>query len=521
MHQAGAVLGADVVGGQHPKGVGRIHEVRERRQIAHTEQLGARVGGQHLGFVPQFAGVRRHPRLGQQVAPPVGAAHLDIGDVRIDGHSLVRRQRPRRRRPDEQVCARDDTLGHLESHGQRGILTALVDVVVHPQLVAGQGGLVVPAVRQHAVALVGQALVPQPFEGPDHRFHETGIERLVVIVEVDPPGLASDVGPPFLGVLQHRCAAGLVELVDAQLFDLALLGDAELALHLEFGGQAVRVPAEPPLHLVAAHGAVARHDVLDVAGEQVSVVRETVGERRAVVEHVLRRVVTPVDAGAEGAVGVPVVQHLGLELREVRRSGGRLRIGSHCVSSPVPNVAGARKPSFVQARGRRRACARAPRYHPACAPKCAARCQGVDGPNRSVLLGPVGESGGPFFRRLPGDGRIGACASILGVRGFPRLMRHRQLGGGKRGRRGLRGQLDERERELLGELLDGVRLEAARVVPPVEDDDAADGGVRATRVRVPAAPARASPYANRMSDSGCACGSSGTPCTMRRRDTAE
>ena len=75
--------------------------------------------------------------------------------------------------------------------------------------------------------------------------------------------------------------------------------------HLEFGGQAVGVPAEAALHLVAAHGAVPRHDVLDVAGQQMPVVRQAVGERRSVVEHVLRCVVATRDAGAEGVVAAP------------------------------------------------------------------------------------------------------------------------------------------------------------------------------------------------------------------------
>ena len=97
-----------------------------------------------------------------------------------------------------------------------------------------------------------------------------------------------------------------------------LVGDAELPLRLELGGQAVGVPAEAALDLVAAHGLVARHDVLDVAGQQVAVVRQPVGERRAVVEDVLRRAVAAVDAGAEGVVGGPVVEDLGFERRESR-----------------------------------------------------------------------------------------------------------------------------------------------------------------------------------------------------------
>ena len=64
-------------------------------------------------------------------------------------------------------------------------------------------------------------------------------------------------------------------------------GDAELLLGCHLGGQAVAVPAEPALDPVAAHGLVAGDHVLHVAGEQVAVVGEAVGERRTVVEDVL------------------------------------------------------------------------------------------------------------------------------------------------------------------------------------------------------------------------------------------
>ena len=168
--------------------------------------------------------------------------------------------------------------------GDGRVLAHLVDVVVHPQLVVGQRRLVLPAVGQHAEALVDQALLVQLLEGPDDRLHELGVHGAVVVVEVDPARLAGDVVAPLAGVLQHRLAAGLVELLDAQLDDLVGGLDAVEAHRLELGGQAVGVPAEAALDPLAAHRLVARDQVLDVAGEQVAVVRQPVGERRAVVE---------------------------------------------------------------------------------------------------------------------------------------------------------------------------------------------------------------------------------------------
>ena len=170
------------------------------------------------------------------------------------------------------------------AHGDRRVLPHLVDVLVHPQLVVGQRRLVVPAVGQDPEALVGQPLLPQLLEGPHHRLHVVEVEGLVVVGEVDPAGLPGDVLAPLVGVLEDRLAALGVERLDPHLEDLVGGLDAELAHRLELGREPVGVPAEATLDPAPAHRLVARDEVLDVAGEQVAVVREPVGERRAVVE---------------------------------------------------------------------------------------------------------------------------------------------------------------------------------------------------------------------------------------------
>ena len=79
----------------------------------------------------------------------------------------------------------------------------------------------------------------------------------------------------------------VVEPLDAVVGDLLAPRDAELLLGLHLGRQPVAVPAEAPLDPAAPHGLVAGDDVLDVAGQQVAVVGQAVGEGRAVVEDVL------------------------------------------------------------------------------------------------------------------------------------------------------------------------------------------------------------------------------------------
>ena len=96
-----------------------------------------------------------------------------------------------------------------------------------------------------------------------------------------------DVALPLVGEFQYRGATRLVEPGDAVLGDGHPTGDADLLLDLHLGRQTVTVPPESAVDALAAHRLVARHDVLDVARQQVAVVGEPVREGRAVVEDVL------------------------------------------------------------------------------------------------------------------------------------------------------------------------------------------------------------------------------------------
>ena len=78
------------------------------------------------------------------------------------------------------------------------------------------------------------------------------------------------------------------------------------------------VPAEAPLDAVAAHGLVAGDDVLDVAGEQVAVVGESVGEGRPVVEDELVLGRTLLDGSFEGVLFVPALEETLFDRRIVR-----------------------------------------------------------------------------------------------------------------------------------------------------------------------------------------------------------
>ena len=182
-----------------------------------------------------------------------------------------------------------------------------------------------PAVRQHAVPLVGKALVIKLLECPQDRFRVGHIQGLVVVIKIDPTSLASNVLFPFLGVAKHGRTASCIEGLDTDSTgsrDLGDVFDSQLTLRFKFCGKTVGIPAETALNVVSEHGLVATDNVLDVAGQKVTVVREAVCKRRAVVEHEF--VLTALTGGTasngftEGVISGPESQGLSFHLREGR-----------------------------------------------------------------------------------------------------------------------------------------------------------------------------------------------------------
>jgi DNA adenine methylase len=155
MHDASAVRSGHVVGMQHLVRARLAHEVVERRRVPKADQLAARASPHDplSGVLAELALIRREPRLGEEVrlrTPGHGRLDRQIIDVVVHRYRQVRRQRPRRRRPDQRKLAGLQPA----AHGHRRIAASLIDVFVHPQLVRRQRGLVIPAVRQATEALI-------------------------------------------------------------------------------------------------------------------------------------------------------------------------------------------------------------------------------------------------------------------------------------------------------------------------------------------------------------------------------
>ena len=125
------------------------------------------------------------------------------------------------------------------------------------------------AVGDDAIALVEQPLGVDLLERPPDRLDVARVERAVGVVEVDPEADPLGQRPPLLEVLEHRLGAAAVELGDAELLDLGLVGEAELLLDGDLDAEAVAVPAALALAAIAAHRLVARVDVLEDARQHV------------------------------------------------------------------------------------------------------------------------------------------------------------------------------------------------------------------------------------------------------------
>ena len=220
--------------------------------------------------------------------------------------------------------------------------------------------------------------------------------------------------------------------------DLGLVLDAELAFGLDLGGQPVGVPAEAALDPVAAHGLVARNDVLDVAGEQVPVVRQAVGERRAVVEDVLVGAVRRRPGARRWTPGRcvlgPVGQDAALQRRESRGArsprrrrpadtGARRRVVCRAGGGAFTPYSSSLQSSYLQGRDAI-GVDRVPRYHPACPasgvsarPIRATLVPAVTGRTRSVLVR-TDRAVRRWSRSsewLAGDGRVVASVLSSGV----------------------------------------------------------------------------------------------------------
>ena len=191
---------------------------------------------------------------------PLAALAPAVLRVRLDRSGDVRRQRPRRRRPDHERLARP--VEQREPDEQRGIGAILVDARLR-ELVLGERRAAARAPLGRAVAHVEPAALVDALQEPPDVLDVRVAEGEVVLAPVHPlPEPHRALGQRARG-LDDDLAAAACELGEAELLDLALRVQPELALDADLDPEALAVEPVLVAQLVAAERLVALEDVLE------------------------------------------------------------------------------------------------------------------------------------------------------------------------------------------------------------------------------------------------------------------
>ncbi len=259
VHEAGAVLGGDEVGGQHRVALLAVLGCRdevERRLIGESDELGA-------GECLRDPHVRSEQLFGQRLGDDEVVVCADVGELRVDGDGGIGHERPRRRRPDHELAARA-----RKDHVGRWVDHVLVDAGL-AEFVARERRAATRAVRDHLQSLEQEVLLVDRLQRPPDRLDVARVERPVRVLGVHPVADAVGQPRPVIDVAEHDLTAAGVEAVDPVALDVGLLLHPQLALDGEFDRQAVAVPAALTVDLVPAHRPVAGEDVLEYTCQHV------------------------------------------------------------------------------------------------------------------------------------------------------------------------------------------------------------------------------------------------------------
>ncbi len=117
-------------------------------------------------------------------------------------------------------------------------------------------------------------------------------------------------------VLEHRLAALLVKLGDAEFFDLVLVLQTEFRLDLDLHRQAVRIPAGFAFNQESLHLLVTADHILDRAGDDMMNSRAAIGCRRTFIERKARRILAQSQSLVECVCLVPILKDCFLKFRQ-------------------------------------------------------------------------------------------------------------------------------------------------------------------------------------------------------------
>ena len=187
------------------------------------------------------------------------AAVLAFG---LHGGRDVRRERPRRRRPDDDELALP--VDEREAHEERRVGAGLVHARLR-QLVLRERRAAARAPFGRAVALVEPVALVHLLQHPPHVFDVRVAEREVVVAPVHPLAEADRPLRQLRGRPHDDVAALRGKRLEPVLLDLALRVEPELVLDADLDPEALAVEAVLVALVVAPEGLVALEDVLQRA----------------------------------------------------------------------------------------------------------------------------------------------------------------------------------------------------------------------------------------------------------------
>ena len=242
---------------------------------------------------------------------PLSVLAQPVLRVGLDGRRDVRRQRPGRRRPDDEGLPRP--LEEREANVERGVAPVLVDACLR-ELVLRQRRAAARAPLRRAMAEVEPAALVDELQEPPDVLDVRVAEREVVVPPVHPLAEADRALRQRLGGLHHDLTAAPGELREPVLLDLPLRVEPERALDADLDPEPLAVEPVLVALVESVQCLVSLEDVLQrPAPGGVDTEHHSIGGHRPVDEAEPRPAGIPLPEQRERPLALPELEDLPLE----------------------------------------------------------------------------------------------------------------------------------------------------------------------------------------------------------------
>jgi len=165
-------------------------------------------------------------------------------------------------------------LNHCQKMGQsggRGCTGRIRDIfVILPGFKITQRRRATRRIRHNLESTIDQPLVEKLLENPPHRLHKRRIQRLVIMIKVNPPSHAFNCFLPFAGITHDNRPAFRIVFGDSHFHDLVFASDSEALVDFVFDGETVGVPAKATFYGITIDVGKAGYRVLRGQREAIS-----------------------------------------------------------------------------------------------------------------------------------------------------------------------------------------------------------------------------------------------------------